>query len=831
MSTRVLRKLRQQQKQHEQEQKESEEDDSGEELRTTKPKAINAFDMLNQVEDNDTESESGAEASETPRPLDQEYPREIKEDQPTASAAKGKSKSKKKKKGKKKPDRKERIDMINTAKPTVNVGSKLDEIDLALKSLSTGKDADAGIATSQQANRAVLEVCQLLATDAKTLNEMTEMKRLFGNVALESDDNRIGHGTRRGRGPRQLDLEGALAGQNNPASRGRGLSGLALRRNVLGVPGKETWPLATTGGLGMEPVEKLSDGTTEFRFVHNTAYQDVQRQFETCVESMDPQRMIQLLQFNPYHISTLLQVSEIAKQQGDHSVSGDLLERALFSFGRATHTNFVHALSEGKARLDFRRPENREFWLTAWRYIGNLGQRGTWRTCYEWAKLVLSLDPEGDPYCVCMIIDQLAIRGGQAEHFIKLSESSLLEWIPPRPNFVISLGLAKSKIKDPQGARLALRKSIESYPYIFSRLFQELNLERIPPSIWAKQPRTQREKLECELYVNYAKDIWNTPDAVSLLVEVVESTVTSSSYPKLDNQITLEEARHIILSTIPTLINLLPREFTSMVSSSSDPLPPPDNLPSYLSGSAADIEDAFQEASDEEPPGPGSRSENAAAQSAQNEADEQELRGLRNFFTGIAPWLSRIEGEEGRTDDQNGLERAADGSGVTQATIAERGNRFIQLWQRIMTRNQATPERMPEILHNLTDNFEVRPEDRQSGPDDEEFLPVLVAAEEAVPDAQPATRQDEDYDDERNQRWLAGQGMIGLRDFVAEHGFVEGAWGAHSQAGHELFFEYANRVKQLRQQRTRDFIVNYPLRQGTSVEVRDLVIAHLHRGR
>ncbi|KAI4210696.1 MAG: hypothetical protein LQ351_006471 [Letrouitia transgressa] len=817
MSTRVLRKLRQQ---LEQEPKETEEDESEGELRMTKPKAINAFDMLNHVEDKESASESGSEAPGTPR-----LP-----DQTTSLAIKGKPKSKRKKKGKKKREKRDQTDMKDTTKRVVNAGSELDEIDLALKSLSTDKNADAEVAASQEVNRAALEVCQLLATEAKSLNATTEMKRLFGNVALESDNDEVGTGTRRGRGPRQLDLGGALAGRNSPASRGRGLAGLALRRNVLGVPGKETWPLATTGGLGMEPVEKLSDGTTEFRFVHNTAYQDVQRQFETCVESMDPQRMIQLLQFNPYHISTLLQVSEIAKQQGDHSVSGDLLERALFSFGRATHTSFVQALSEGKARLDFRRPENREFWLTAWRYIGNLSQRGTWRTCYEWAKLVLSLDPEGDPYCVCMIIDQLAIRGGQAAHFVKLCESSLLEWIPTRPNFAISLGLAKFKIKDPQGARLALRKSIDSYPYIFSRLFQELNLERIPPSIWAKQPGTQREKLECEMYVNYAKDIWNTPDAVSLLIEVVESTVTSSSYFKLDNHITLDEARHVILSTMPTLINLLPRVYTSTISSSSDPLPPLDNLPSYHSGLAADSEDAFLGASDEEPPGPGSRSENAAPQSAQNEADEQELRGLRNFFTGIAPWFSRSEGGETRDGDQNGLERSADGPGVSQATITERRNRFIQLWQRIMNRNQATPEQIPEILHNLTG--EPRPQDRQSGPDDEEFLPDLVAAEDAIPESDaPLPAGEEEYDDERNQRWLAGQGMIGLRDFVAEHGFVEDAWGAHSQAGHELFSEYANRVNQLRQQRTRDFIVNYPLRQGTSIEVRDLVIKHLQRGR
>ena len=70
-----------------------------------------------------------------------------------------------------------------------------------------------------------------------------------------------------------------------------------------------------------------------FSIVHNNAYIDVQREFQQCVESMQAENMIRLLMLNPYHIATLLQVSEIAKHQGDHSVSGDLLERALFSIG------------------------------------------------------------------------------------------------------------------------------------------------------------------------------------------------------------------------------------------------------------------------------------------------------------------------------------------------------------------------------------------------------------------------------------------------------------------------------------------------------------------
>ena len=193
-----------------------------------------------------------------------------------------------------------------------------------------------------------------------------------------------------------MGLAQALRGQA-AGGRAGALSQMALKRNIF-VQGKEDWPNATSGGLGMEIEEKRADGTILYRFVHNRAYQEVQSQFELAVESMDPNRLVVMLQQNPYHISTLLQVSEIAKQDRENAMAGDLLERALFSFGRAVHSTFAKTLAEGKARLDFRRPENREFWLAGWRYMQNLTMRATWRTVYEWENLLLSLIPENDPY-------------------------------------------------------------------------------------------------------------------------------------------------------------------------------------------------------------------------------------------------------------------------------------------------------------------------------------------------------------------------------------------------------------------------------------------------
>ena len=116
-----------------------------------------------------------------------------------------------------------------------------------------------------------------------------EMRRLFGRAANEArtEDER-GARVRRGRG------QGPVPG--GPHGRG-GLSQLAQRRNIF-MQGKDDWPPATGSGLGMEIVEKGADGVVEYRFVHQRAYQDVQRQFEACVASMDPERMIQMMHFN-----------------------------------------------------------------------------------------------------------------------------------------------------------------------------------------------------------------------------------------------------------------------------------------------------------------------------------------------------------------------------------------------------------------------------------------------------------------------------------------------------------------------------------------------------
>ncbi|RAH54868.1 Nulp1-pending protein [Aspergillus piperis CBS 112811] len=591
MSSRALRKL---QKQREQElqlaQLDQENDDSSDEepvVRPSKPK-LNAFDLLNSVDDDDedeqeSEIEAEIEKSEPVTQLKEEVPAPAPAPKPAAPGKKNKKNKKKKKAGAKSG--------AGTASPEA---TGLDDIDKALKDLAVNpkhpaqsggsaaaEDRDAGFPKTPEA---------LLAIDPRCLNATNEMRKLFGNVVLENFDQDTGSGRRRDRGRETLDLGQALTGRYSPASRGQSLAGVTQRRNVL-MQGRDEWPRSPSGGLGMELVEKLQNGSTMYKIVHNSSYTDVQRQFDMCVESMDPQRMIHLLQYNPYHISTLLQVSEIAKHQGDHAVSADLLERALFNIGRSAHSSFSNLVKQGQAKLDFVHMENRELWLVGWRYIANLGMKGTWRTAYEWAKLLLSLN-ETDPYCIRLLIDHLALRGREYSHFVDLCTQTRLskEW-EALPNIQCSLALAYLRLNKPKECREQLRRAMSRYPWVFCKMAQELDIQPMPKRIWGKMPPTDAHELFTELYISRAKDLWNTPEAVSLIAEVAD-TLPDEEEPVEPPEISLDIARHVVLSDIPRVTTHLPNRFVAGRLSASDPLPPyeseayrqqSDPTPSYLS--------------------------------------------------------------------------------------------------------------------------------------------------------------------------------------------------------------------------------------------------------
>ncbi|XP_056134186.1 transcription factor 25 isoform X2 [Lampris incognitus] len=278
-------------------------------------------------------------------------------------------------------------------------------------------DIDALLGNMEQSNGLTLQNESQGSSDRRpalyvqhrNLNPETELKRYFGARAVLGDQR-----------PRQRQRQ-------------------FHRTTWMTVP-KDTWPRFSRPGISMTLLESKG-GLQYFTFEHNRDYQQVQFKFLDAVESMDPSNIVALLQMNPYHIDSLLQLSDVCRIQEDQEMARDLIERALYSFECAFHPLF--SLTSGTCRLDYLRPENRAFYLALYKHMMFLEKRGCPRTAMEYCKLILSLDPDSDPLCMLLLIDFLTLRSREHHSLLHLYQ----DWEEHRnlsqlPNFAFSVALS-----------------------------------------------------------------------------------------------------------------------------------------------------------------------------------------------------------------------------------------------------------------------------------------------------------------------------------------------------------------------------------------------------
>lgn len=313
--------------------------------------------------------------------------------------------------------------------------------------------------------------------------------------------------------------------------------------------------------------------------------------YKTNRRSIDPERMIMLMQHNPYHISTLLQVSHIALTQNnppDHNSSQVLIARALFSMGRSTHSAFPTALASGLARLSFLHFENRELWFAGWRYISSLARRGMWRTGLEMIRTLLQLDPTGDPLCMVLLIDQYALKARQPKMLLGLASTTTLRpvWME-LPNIVYGIPLAHLQLGQTEDAERTLKDAIEKFSWVLPKLYKALDNDSLPTMFKADMASHQDELL-ASLYCYRSADAWNIPEATALLLRVVgpyakgsKTLIPSSSSPTFTKNHERDIARHVLLTDVPALLSFLPRNIVAEQGMAFDILPPVGAISEY----------------------------------------------------------------------------------------------------------------------------------------------------------------------------------------------------------------------------------------------------------
>lgn len=216
-----------------------------------------------------------------------------------------------------------------------------------------------------------------------------------------------------------------------------------------------------------------------FILEHNENYRHVQRKFLTAVESMDSDNIIKIVNQQPYHVDSLIQISELCKQFGE-AMASDFIEHAILALESAFHPSFCSLT--GNSRVDYRRQENRSLYIALFKHAQYLEGRACSRTALEIAKLILTFDPVNDPLAMILIVDYYALRAKQYEWLVKLYD----EWDPTNnlsqlPNMAYSYALALFYLHKGQSqselADKALQYAVLMFPGLVRPLLDALSVQ------------------------------------------------------------------------------------------------------------------------------------------------------------------------------------------------------------------------------------------------------------------------------------------------------------------------------------------------------------------
>uniref|UniRef100_UPI00398EBE19 ribosome quality control complex subunit TCF25 n=1 Tax=Pristiophorus japonicus TaxID=55135 RepID=UPI00398EBE19 len=423
------------------------------------------------------------------------------------------------------------------------------------------------------------ETRPLLYVEHRNLNPETELKRYFGARAV--------------------------LGEQRSKQRHR-----PLHRSTWLTTPKDTWPRYTKTGISMQLLE-TKGGAQYFIFEHSRDYQQAQFKFLDAVDSMDPNNILALLRVNPHHIDSLLQLSDICRMQEDQEMARDLIEKALYCFESAFHP--VFSLTNGNSRLDYRRAENRSFFLALYKHMIFLEKRGCPRTALEFCKLIRCLDPERDPLCALLIIDLLALRAREYAFLIRLYE----EWefhlnLSQLPNFGFSVPLAyyhlsqredlsdTERTQKQERAKHLIQNALIVFPSVLMPLLDQCGVQADQAvlshkffgfEVQLRQPSALKQLVA--LFIGRNWMLWKEARVMTWLEENVKEVLRrvdakdplvqeSENKRKIRYQnVPRNIYRHIILSEIKEAIATLPPEVTAQPVMGYDPLPPLDGIVTY----------------------------------------------------------------------------------------------------------------------------------------------------------------------------------------------------------------------------------------------------------
>ncbi|KAG7390586.1 hypothetical protein PHYPSEUDO_007526 [Phytophthora pseudosyringae] len=385
----------------------------------------------------------------------------------------------------------------------------------------------------------------LFGVQLKFANADKEMKRIFG--VKEG-----GPSTNRKRG--------------DPRSAARA----ATTKKVLMVSPLDEWPRPPTfvgGGIRWTRSNKPKGAgwnslCNYYEITWSIAYKKLQEEFELLQRTHDPNLIAHFLQRYPYHIDALLTMSEVFQHHGQMDQASDCIKRCMYVLELAWADQFD--VSKGNCRMDIQTEHNAGFFRVLFLLMKQVGRRGCMRSAFETAKLLLSLDPQGDPMNVLLAIDYYALTSRQCQFLIDLfdsktpavdrfasgdagskkktgkkASSGVSDPIAALPNLQFSLALAHFFLGNETEAKDQLAAALLKFPTILKPLLEKIAANPSSSSwqpilssrVFANARSVDGEQSALQhllaIYVTRNHSLWKVNDAQSFLLRSAQHALAS----------------------------------------------------------------------------------------------------------------------------------------------------------------------------------------------------------------------------------------------------------------------------------------------------------------
>ncbi|KAJ1604906.1 hypothetical protein OJ252_3610 [Cryptosporidium canis] len=195
------------------------------------------------------------------------------------------------------------------------------------------------------------------------------------------------------------------------------------------VSSKPQWPHLYREESGI--IMKYFEERNEFSISFDIEYIKKKELLDALVDSMLLDEIYLFMERNPFFFSGLLKLADISILRNEHEIAFEYLQKALYVFESSLHPSFSpFKYKNGLPITNIKSGdiESRDIFILLGSYMNSLGNRGLFRTAFEYCLLLISMDITHDRFHSLLHLDYYAILSSEFDTLFEINSKFLSQF-------------------------------------------------------------------------------------------------------------------------------------------------------------------------------------------------------------------------------------------------------------------------------------------------------------------------------------------------------------------------------------------------------------------